>query len=117
MRFVVEVNQPLGMVHHGIALYNTENVLLWGTALNMSSLRPGNLEFVYQLPSLPLKPGPYRWQVSLFDENGLLDLWDCSPDLLVGDRTYGSRQRRMGRPAESAERILGVRRVWVSARC
>ena len=71
------------MVHHGIAMYNTENVLLWGTALNMSSLRPGNLEFVYQLPSLPLKPGPYRWQVSLFDENGLLDLWDCSPDLLV----------------------------------
>lgn len=83
VRFAVEVNRPLRMVHHGIAIHNPEGMLLWGTAVNMPSLAPGNVEFLHQLPTLPLKPGPYRWQVSLFDENGLVDLWDCSPDLLV----------------------------------
>lgn len=83
VRFVVEVNRPLQMIHHGIAIRNTDGMLLWGTAVNMPSLGPGIVEFVHQLPTLPLKPGPYRWQVSLFDENGTLDLWDCSPDLLV----------------------------------
>jgi lipopolysaccharide transport system ATP-binding protein len=83
VKFTLEVNRPLSMIHHGIAIYNLERELLWGTAVNMRSLEPGTLQFVHQLPSLPLKPGPYYWQVSLADEKGLVDLWDCVPELLV----------------------------------
>ena len=71
------------MVHHGIGIYDMENRLFWGTATNLAALEPGLLEFVYDLPTLPLKPGPYYWRVSLFDEGGLLDLWDAIPNLLV----------------------------------
>jgi len=92
VRFRVQVNRPLRMVHHGITIYNAEGVLLWGTAVNMPSLKQGDLQFVHQLPGLHLKPGPYRWQVSLFDENGLVDLWDCSPDLLVTTEPLGHAQ-------------------------
>jgi hypothetical protein len=83
VKFTLEVNRPLSMIHHGIAIYNLERELLWGTAVNMRSLEPGTLQFVHQLPTLPLKPGPYYWQVSLADEKGLVDLWDCVPELLV----------------------------------
>lgn len=89
VKFVLEANRSLRIIHHGISLYNADGVLLWGTAVNMPHLESGRFEFVYQLPSLPLKPGPYRWQVSLFDENGMLDVWDCSPDLLVTTTPLG----------------------------
>jgi lipopolysaccharide transport system ATP-binding protein len=83
VRFTLEVNRPLSLIHHGIAIYNLDRDLMWGTAINMPSLEPGILEFEHQLPTLPLKPGPYQWQVSLADEKGLVDLWDCIPELLI----------------------------------
>jgi ABC-type polysaccharide/polyol phosphate transport system ATPase subunit len=82
-RFSVQVNKPLSMIHAGIALYNAENQLIWGTANNIDSLSPGLFEFVYELKSLPLKPGVYRWRVTMLDEASLLDLWDCSPELII----------------------------------
>jgi lipopolysaccharide transport system ATP-binding protein len=83
VKFCLEVNRPLTMIHHGIAIYNLERKLLWGTAVNMPSLEPGLFQFVHQLPTLPLKPGPYYWQVSIADDKGLIDLWDCVPELLI----------------------------------
>jgi lipopolysaccharide transport system ATP-binding protein len=88
-KFVVEINEPLRMLHNGIGLYNAENQLLWGTATNIASLEPGVFEFVYELAVLPLKPGPYRWRVSLYDEHKLLDVWNSSPDLLVDTEHHG----------------------------
>jgi lipopolysaccharide transport system ATP-binding protein len=88
-KFVIQVNEPLAMVHAGIALVNAENQLMWGTANNISSLEPGLFEFVYDLSSLPLKPGAYRWRITLFDESKLLDVWDCSPDLLIDTEPLG----------------------------
>lgn len=83
VKFVLQVNRLLQLVHHGIGVYDMESRLLWGTATNLASLSPGTFEFVYQLPTLPLKPGPYFWKVSLYDDSGLVDLWDSVPDLLV----------------------------------
>lgn len=89
VKFLVEVNEPLRMLHNGIGIYNTENQLMWGTATNIASLESGVFEFVYGLAGLPLKPGPYRWRVSLFDEQKLVDVWDCSPDLLIDTEHHG----------------------------
>jgi lipopolysaccharide transport system ATP-binding protein len=89
VKFAVEVNEPLRMLHNGIGIYNAENQLLWGTATNIASIEPGVFEFVYDLAVLPLKPGPYRWRVSLFDEHKLVDVWNCSPDLLVDTEHHG----------------------------
>jgi len=89
VKFVVEVNEPLRMLHNGIGLYSAENQLMWGTATNIASLEPGVFEFIYELAVLPLKPGPYRWRVSLYDEHKMLDVWDCSPDLLIDTESHG----------------------------
>jgi len=39
--------------------------------------------FSHTFPTLPLKPSVYQWQVSLWDENSLLDLWDCRPQMSI----------------------------------
>ena len=81
--FEVVLNAPLRIGHHGIALYNSDRSLLWGAAVNNLELPSGTHTFVHELPTLPLRPGPYIWRVSLFDEHGLLDDWQCVPEMLV----------------------------------
>jgi len=81
--FEIVLNAPLHIGHHGIALYNSDRNLVWGTAVNHLELASGTHSFVHNLPSLPLRPGPYTWRVSLFDEHGLLDDWQCVPEMLV----------------------------------
>ena len=66
IRFTLRVNQPLQNVHHGIVLYNSDRQLLWGTGIDGLQLQPGNQQFVYRLPTLPLRPGAYSWFVTLF---------------------------------------------------
>ena len=88
-KFSVEINKPLNMVHAGLSLHSPENQLLWGTAHNIDSLKPGVYEFVYRLDSIPLKPGAYRWRLCIFDENSILEYWDCSPDMLIDVEPLG----------------------------
>lgn len=83
IRFLIKANKPLHNCHHGISLYNNENQLMWGTATVNISLEEGEHELVYELPSLPLKPSAYFWRVSFYDDNGLVDVWDAVPELIV----------------------------------
>jgi hypothetical protein len=32
---------------------------------------------------LPLAPGPYFWQVSLWEDGTCFDAWDCLPQMIV----------------------------------
>jgi lipopolysaccharide transport system ATP-binding protein len=81
--FEVVLTAPLRLGLHGIALYNSDRNLVWGTEVNNLELPSGTHSFVHNLPSLPLRPGPYTWRVSLLDEHGLLDDWQCVPEMLV----------------------------------
>lgn len=83
LSFELVLNTPVRMGHHGIALYNSDQHLIWGTAVDNLELQPGTHSFTHRLPSLPLRPGPYTWRVSLYDEDGLLDDWQCVPEMLV----------------------------------
>ncbi len=86
LRFVVDVRKPLSHAHHGIGLYDADRRLLWGTALKQFRLEAGVQQFVYHLPDLPVKPGAYCWRVTLWDEEDLVDGWECVPDLLVATK-------------------------------
>jgi lipopolysaccharide transport system ATP-binding protein len=86
LRFVVDVRKPLTHAHHGIGLYDADRRLLWGTALKQFRLEAGVQQFVYHLPDLPVKPGAYCWRVTLWDEEDLVDGWECVPDLLVATK-------------------------------
>jgi lipopolysaccharide transport system ATP-binding protein len=81
--FTVRVNEPLRRVHHGIVLYNSDRQLLWGTAFDGLDLEPGTRQFIYRLPTLPLRPGAYSWYVTLIDEEDFVDRWECVPELMV----------------------------------
>jgi len=68
---------------HGAALFNGERQLMWGWAKENVQLDPGLHEFYYTFPTLPLRPGPYSWQVSLWENGKVLDMWDCVPDMII----------------------------------
>jgi lipopolysaccharide transport system ATP-binding protein len=88
MHFQVEALAPIHNGHHGIALYNGERQLIWGRATNGVQLEPGTHEFYYTFPTLPLRPGPYSWLVSLWEDGQLVDLWDCVPDMIIATEEH-----------------------------
>jgi len=83
IKFTVQVNEPIRGGHHGIALWSTDNQLMWGWATDRLDLDPGVHGFEYALPGLPLKPGSYCWKVSLYSEGALVDEWYCVPELII----------------------------------
>jgi lipopolysaccharide transport system ATP-binding protein len=81
--FAAELAQPARNAHHGVALFNAERQLMWARAEQSLALDAGVHLFSHSFRSLPLRPGAYQWQVSLWDEGELLDLWDCFPDMTI----------------------------------
>jgi hypothetical protein len=37
---------------------------------------------------LPVSPGPYTWQVNLYDDGKLVDVWDCLPEMIVSTEVH-----------------------------
>jgi lipopolysaccharide transport system ATP-binding protein len=83
IRFVAELSKPVVRGHHGIGLFTSDRQLVWGCAAEGLRLQPGLHEFKYTFPMLPLKPGPYYWLVSLWDDQERLVEWDCEPEMIV----------------------------------
>ncbi len=82
--FRVQLGEQLANGHHGIALRTSDGQLVWAWAAGGLNLPAGLHEFVHALPGLPLRPGVYHWQVSLYADRGLLDNWYAVPDLIIG---------------------------------
>jgi len=89
LRFMVKVVKPIKNGRHGIALFNNDNQLIWATVANSLKLEPGICAFSYYISTLPVRPGVYYWQVSLFDENGLIDNWFSVPEMIVVTQPIG----------------------------
>jgi lipopolysaccharide transport system ATP-binding protein len=88
VNFFVELAAPIANGEHGIALFNSERQLMWARAAQQLSLDPGVHVFSHSFPSLPLRPGAYQWQVSLWDNGEMLDLWDAVPDLTIATEIH-----------------------------
>ncbi len=88
VHFIAELTQPITTGDHGVALFNSERQLIWAYAAQNLSLPTGIHVLSHTFPSLPLRPGPYQWQVSLWDNGELLDLWDCVPDITVATESH-----------------------------
>jgi lipopolysaccharide transport system ATP-binding protein len=83
VHFDLHLSDRLHRGHHGIALFSANRELIWGRATDGLRLQPGLHRISYTFPYLPLRPGPYFWQVSLWQEHELFDLWDCLPEMIV----------------------------------
>jgi ABC-type polysaccharide/polyol phosphate transport system ATPase subunit len=83
IKFVVEINNPIDKGHHGIALFDRDRQLIWAWAKEGLKLGIGEHDLSYTFPMLPIRPGPYYWLVSLYDDGKPLDSWDCVPEMVV----------------------------------
>jgi lipopolysaccharide transport system ATP-binding protein len=83
IRFTVELFKDLKKGLHGIALYNHDRQLIFGHSTEGLELPPGEHEFCYEFPMLPLRPGFYTWRVSLFDDHEEVDDLECVPQMMV----------------------------------
>jgi lipopolysaccharide transport system ATP-binding protein len=81
--FTIELVQPVLRAQHGVALFSTDRQLMWANAKNNLALEPGVHVLSVSFSSLPLRPGIYQWQVSFWDEDEMLDLWDCVPEMNI----------------------------------
>jgi ABC-type polysaccharide/polyol phosphate transport system ATPase subunit len=88
IKFVLQLDKPLADGHHGIALFNLERQLIWASAINHMELAAGIHEFHYDFSSLPVRPGLYTWEVSLFDGDRQVDLWSCVPEMTVATEIH-----------------------------
>ena len=69
---------------HGIAFFNHDRQLIWGWATDEPGARyRREHDFCYTFPMLPVRPGPYNWLVSLYNEREEIDAWDCLPEMVV----------------------------------
>jgi ABC-type polysaccharide/polyol phosphate transport system ATPase subunit len=83
VHFDVWVESAIYRGHHGVALFNANRELIWGRAIDDLQLQPGLHRISYALTCLPLRPGPYFWQVSLWEDGERFDAWDCLPEMIV----------------------------------
>ena len=89
VKFTLALRQPVTRGHHGIALFNHDRQLIWGLATDGIDLPAGEHDLCYTFPMLPLRPGPYVWLVSLYDEGvEEVDAWDCLPEMNVATQVH-----------------------------
>lgn len=101
VRFFVKVLKAIKKGRHGIALFNNDNQLIWSTVANHLELNPGIWTLLHDLPSLPIRPGVYYWQVSLFDDDRLIDNWFSVPEMIVVTQP-------IGHPSDMWQGILNI---------
>jgi ABC-type polysaccharide/polyol phosphate transport system ATPase subunit len=88
LKFVLRLDKPVADGIHGVALFNHERQLMWGWAKHHFPLDEGVHEFNYLFPTLPLRPGNYSWEVSLFDGERQIDIWECLPEMIIATEIH-----------------------------
>ncbi len=81
--FYVDLVEPLRGGVHGVALFNAQRQLIWARAEHSLTFESGVHVFSHTFPTLPLRPGSYQWQVSLWESTEMLDMWDCTPEMNI----------------------------------
>jgi lipopolysaccharide transport system ATP-binding protein len=83
VQFGLHIKKNVRRGHHGVALFSMDRQLIWAWSKDDICFEPGFHTIIYVFPMLPLRPGAYSWQVSLWEDGELLDLWDCLPELNI----------------------------------
>jgi lipopolysaccharide transport system ATP-binding protein len=92
VRFDLDLSVPVRNGHHGIGLHDPDGELVWGAGTDNLRLDPGRHVVEYVFETLPVRPGPYRWHVTLFEDQTLLDDAWTVPELSVATVPTGHRR-------------------------
>ena len=88
VKFTVDILQSIKKAHYGVALRNYEQQVIWAWATKPLLLEVGEQQFCHTFPMLPLRPGPYTWLAALYDEEDIVDWWDCTPEMIVATEVF-----------------------------
>jgi len=88
VNFVVETARNIEYGEHGVALFAADRQLMWAKAAQNLSLPAGVHVLSHSFPMLPLRPGAYQWQVTLWDGDDLLDQWDSLPEMNIATEIH-----------------------------
>ncbi|MGA3087505.1 MAG: ABC transporter ATP-binding protein [Terriglobales bacterium] len=86
--FILEVIRPIEHGEHGVALFSADRQLIWARAVRDLAFQPGIHILSFKFPILPLRPAPYQWQVTIWEQSEMLDHWDCLPELNVATEIH-----------------------------
>jgi len=86
VRFTVKILEPVRKGHHGCALFSSDRQLMWARDTAGVQLGVGLHDLCYTFPMLPLRPGPYAWHVSLYDDGIEVDAWECLPEMVIATK-------------------------------
>lgn len=80
-----------------LQLWNEENHLMWGYSTDTMSFSEGKHNVSFALSGLPLRPGIYHWDVSIWDWNEYvcLDAWRAAPELIIATEPLGHKLDEM----------------------
>jgi lipopolysaccharide transport system ATP-binding protein len=85
-RVVIRLTEKILKGSYAILLFDDGGRIIWHGNHELSGLEPGTLEFLHRLPTLPIKPGAYRWKVGIYDGRKWTDPWWALPELIVGTK-------------------------------
>jgi lipopolysaccharide transport system ATP-binding protein len=96
----LNVPEPVAGGHFGMVIVNGDGRIVAGWAFDDLDLPDGPMRLVLSLEELPIKPGSYSLQFSLFNSgnnlNGgrVMEIWHALPHLVVNSEHVGHPQDR-----------------------
>jgi len=85
-RVVIHLPEPILKGSYAILLFDDAGRIIWHGLFELSRLQPGTYEFLHHLPTLPIKPGTYRWKAGVYDGHQWTDGWWALPEVVVGTK-------------------------------
>jgi len=85
-RVVVHLPEQILKGNYAILLFDDAGRIIWHGNFELSGLEPGTFEFLHRLPTLPIKPGAYRWKAGVYDGHQWTDGWWALPEMVVGTK-------------------------------
>jgi lipopolysaccharide transport system ATP-binding protein len=109
-RVMIHVPKRIDKGLYNIVLVDDQGRFMWHGNFELSGLDAGSFEFRHRLPSLPLKPGVYRWKAGVYDGHQWTDSWWAVPDTVIGTKpltnTSDEFQAMLNLPCEMEVREL-----------
>jgi len=85
-RVVIYLPEQILKGSYAILLFDDAGRIIWHGNFELSGLQPGTFEFLHRLPTLPIKPGAYRWKAGVYDGHKWTDGWWALPEMVVGTK-------------------------------
>jgi lipopolysaccharide transport system ATP-binding protein len=113
-RVVIHLPKPIPKGTYAILLFDDAEHLIWHGNFELSGLQSGTFEFLHRLPTLPIKPGTYRWKAGVYDGHQWTEGWWGLPEMVVGTKpmtnTWDEFQGILNLPCELEVRALSSSR-------